>query len=301
MSDIMDDLISVIIPTYNRSEMISKAIESCLNQDYPQIEIIVVDDNANNLIERKKTIDVVSKYQNVTLILNDSNLGGAITRNKGIEKANGKYIAFLDDDDYFVPDKLTKQMKLMKELESQNKKVGMIYCYKYTYNSNNKIGFSRKIDVQGNCLYEHLLNIMETTSTWLCPKEVLVDVGMFENVKAHQDNILLMKILASNYSIYRVSERLVYFYEHNGNGITKTDKSYIEKTKVLIEYKKKYYNLLTKEQIENVEYVNSSMLIRLYRINNMKKEYYEEMRKVLKNNKFRMHTLKMFLFRLFMK
>ena len=124
---------------------------------------------------------------------------------------------------------------------------------------------------------------------------------MFENVKAHQDNILLMKILANGYSIYRVPERLLYFYLHNGDGITSSNKAYIDKTKVLIEYKKKYYNLLTNKQIENVEYKNSSILIRLYRINNMKEEYNKEFKKVLKNNKFRWHTIKMYLFRFFMK
>lgn len=297
----MKDLVSVIIPTYNRSNMIDKAIQSCIDQDYFPIEIIVVDDNANNIDERIKTKKIVDKYNNVKLIQNDTNLGGALTRNKGIEMANGKYVAFLDDDDYFTRDKISKQMKLMKELEKQKIEVGMIYCYKYTYDKNNNIGKSRKVNVEGNCLYKHMLNIMETTSTWLCPKEVLIKVGMFENVKAHQDNILLMKILANGYSIYRVPERLLYFYLHNGDGITSSNKAYIDKTKVLIEYKKKYYNLLTNKQIENVEYKNSSILIRLYRINNMKEEYNKEFKKVLKNNKFRWHTIKMYLFRFFMK
>ncbi len=297
----MEDLVSIIIPTYNRSNMIEKAIQSCIDQDYSTIEIIVVDDNANNIDERMKTKQIVDKYYNVKLLQNETNLGGALTRNKGIEASNGKYVAFLDDDDYFTEDKISKQMKLMKKLEKQNVKVGMIYCYKYTYDKKNNIGKSRKIDVEGCCLYEHMLNIMETTSTWLCPKDVLIKVGMFENVKAHQDNILLMKILANGYSIYRVPERLLYFYLHNGDGITSQNRAYIDKTKVLIDYKKKYYKLLTSKQIENVEYKNSSMLLRLYRINKMKEEYYEEFSKVLKYNKFRFHTLKMYLFRFFMK
>ncbi len=292
----IEDFVSIIIPTYNRSEMLDKAIKSALEQTYKNIEIIVVDDNANNEEEREKTKLIVSKYPNVLLLQNETNLGGALTRNNGIINSNGKYIAFLDDDDIFYKEKIEKQMNLMKKLEKEGKKVGMIYCYKNTYDNNNHHGKSPKIDLVGNCLFEHLLNKMETTSTWLCPKEVLLKVGMFENVKAHQDNILLMKILADNYYLDRVKEYLVDFYIHGGDGITKVNKDYIDYTKELFKYKKQYYNRLTKDEIEKIEYCNSRMIIRMYKNLNMKKEYCEEMKKVFKNNKFRLHTIKMMMF-----
>ena len=121
----------------------------------------------------------------------------------------------------------------MHQLEKEGIHIGMIYCYKTTFDQNNHHKKSPKINVEGNCLLEHMLNQMETTSTWLCPKEVLLKVGMFENVHAHQDNILLLKILGEGYCINRVKEYLVDFYIHNGEGITKLNKNYIEYTKEL--------------------------------------------------------------------
>lgn len=296
-----NELVSIIIPTYKRSNMIENAIKSVLNQTYKNIEIIVIDDNANNPLEREKTSNIIKKYEGIKYIQNKNNLGGALTRNEGIINSNGKYIAFLDDDDIFYPTKIEKQMSLIKELEKKGKKIGMIYCDKTKYDKDNNHKKSPKINLKGNILLEHMLNKMETTSTWLCPKEVLLNVGMFENVKAHQDNILLMKILGNGYSIDKVKEYLVDFYIHNGDGITKLNKEYIEYTKTLFEYKKLYYDKLTKDEIEKVEYCNSSMLIRMYKNLNMKKEYCEEMKKVLKNNKFRIHTIKMLLFYIFIK
>lgn len=289
------DLVSVVIPTYKRSDKIERAIKSAINQTYTNIEIIVVDDNAEFPEERKKTKDIVNKYQNVKLIENEHNLGGALTRNVGIDNAKGKYIAFLDDDDEFINTKVQKQMELLKQKENEGKKVGMIYCYKNGIDSNGNTAFLARIDFEGNCLFEQMIDNIETTSTWLCPKEVLINVGKFENVKAHQDNILLTKILAEGFEIYRVPEMLLNLYLHGGNGITNRNKAYTKYTETMIKFKEQYFNLLSEEQREIVKYQNSNKLMNLYFENKMKKEYREELKKVLKNNKFRKHTIKLIL------
>ncbi len=293
------DLVTVVIPTYKRSDKIERAIKSAVNQTYGNIEIIVIDDNAKLPEERKKTKEIASKYKNVKFIENQQNLGGALTRNVGIDNASGKYIAFLDDDDEFTNDKIEKQMKLMKDKERQGKNVGMVYCYKNLIGTNGKTVFIGKINVEGNCLYEHMKQCIETTSTWLCTKDALLKVGKFENVKAHQDNILLMKILANGYEIYRVPEILLNFYMHNGDGITNKNKKYIDYTKVLIEYKRKYYNLLTPKQIKEVEYANSCMLLNLYKNNHMKTEYIQELKKIMKIKKLKKYTLKLIYYLVF--
>ena len=289
----MKDLVSVVIPTYKRSDKLEKAIKSVVNQTYKNLEIIIIDDNAKFPQEREKTRNIVKKYKNIKLIENERNLGGPLTRNVGIRNATANYIAFLDDDDEFINTKIELQMKLMKEKEAENVNVGLIYCYKNIYRTNGELAFIGMVNKEGNCLFEHMKECIETTSTWLCKKEILIKCGMFENLKAHEDNILLMKILASGYEVYRVPEALVNFYLHNKeDGITTRNKDFIEHTKTLIKYKEKYYNLLTKKQIEEVDYYNSWLLMDLYKENKMKKEYIKELWKIAKKNKMRKHTLR---------
>lgn len=295
------DLVTVIIPTYKRSDKIERAIKSAINQTYKNIEIIVIDDNANFPEELRKTKKIVSKYENIKFIENEENLGGALTRNVGIDNAQGKYIAFLDDDDEFISNKIERQMELMKQKEKDCIKVGMVYCYKNGINSEGKTIFTTKIDYEGNCLFQQMIDNIETTSTWICPKEVLIKVGKFENVKAHQDNILLTKILANGYEIYRVPEILLNLYLHDGNGITNRNKNYAKYTETMIEFKKKYMDLLNDEQKEIIKYTNSVKLMNLYYENSMKKEYKEELKKVLKNNKFRKNTIKLIVKTFFIK
>lgn len=289
----MEELVSVIIPTYKRSDKIERAIKSVVNQTYKNLEIIVVDDNAKNLEEREKTKNIVEKYRDVKLIENKENLGGALTRNVGIEASKGEYIAFLDDDDEYLETKIEKQLKLLKEKLKENRKVGMIYCYKNILDSVGNKKYEGKVNFEGNCLFEHLEFCIETTSTWLCTRKALYDAGLFEDVKAHQDNILLTKILGNGYEIYRVPEPLVNFYLHNGDGITNKNKNYIEYSKTLINYKRKYYYLLNSNEIEQIEYINHVMLINLYLANNMKKECKKELKEMLKNNRFRKRNIKL--------
>lgn len=98
-------LVSVIIPAYNVGPHIAEAIDSVLSQDYPQIEVIVVDDGSKD-----DTADVVAnRYPQATLI-RKANGGAATARNAGIREAHGEFIAFLDADDIWLPGKLTAQV-----------------------------------------------------------------------------------------------------------------------------------------------------------------------------------------------
>lgn len=118
--------VSVIIPTYNRANNIERAINSVLNQTYDNIEIIVVDDNSNNSECRKEMIKIMKKYSNnekVIYLKHEKNKNGAAARNTGINNSTGEYITFLDDDDYFMPNRIEI---IVNELE-KNKKYGGAY------------------------------------------------------------------------------------------------------------------------------------------------------------------------------
>lgn len=107
--------------------------------------------------------------------------------------------------------------------------------------------------------------------------------------------------MANGYEIYRVPEILLNLYLHDGNGITNRNKNYAKYTETMIEFKKKYMDLLNDEQKEIIKYTNSVKLMNLYYENSMKKEYKEELKKVLKNNKFRKNTIKLIVKTFFIK
>src|SRR5690348_13147078 len=102
--------VSVIIPTHNRSDFLRNAITSVLNQTYQDFEIIVVDDGSTD-----NTSEVVANFsdERITFIRHDTNKGGSAARNTGILASKCDYIAFLDDDDEWLPDKLRKQMEIL--------------------------------------------------------------------------------------------------------------------------------------------------------------------------------------------
>lgn len=114
-------LVSVIIPTYNRAGIIRRTIESVLAQTYQNLEIIIVDDaSKDNTEEVVKAIE----DERIRYVPNAKNHGASITRNNGVEAAKGEYVAFLDSDDVWLPDKIELQLPLLYNHPHPEKVVG---------------------------------------------------------------------------------------------------------------------------------------------------------------------------------
>ena len=110
MSLSQQPLVSVVIPTYNRADLILRAIASVCSQSYQNFEIIVVDDNSqDNTAEVVR--ELAERDSRISYYPHSNNLGGSAARNTGIKKTTGKYIAFLDSDDVWLPQKLELQLK----------------------------------------------------------------------------------------------------------------------------------------------------------------------------------------------
>jgi len=103
MSDL--PLVSVIMPAFNRADYITEALESVLGQDYPHKELVVIDDGSTD-----NTIEIVKSFGNRVRLMQQRNSGPAAARNRGIGAAAGKYVAFIDSDDVWLPGKLTAQV-----------------------------------------------------------------------------------------------------------------------------------------------------------------------------------------------
>ena len=111
-------LVTVIIPCFNSDLFIQDCLESVLQQTYENIEIILVDDGSTD-----ESLSKIEKYSTRITILKKVNGGAASARNLGIRNSNGSYIAFLDSDDVWYPEKIAKQMKLMTA-----KQLDLVYC-----------------------------------------------------------------------------------------------------------------------------------------------------------------------------
>lgn len=291
-------LVSVIIPTYKRADLLTKAIDSAINQTYKNIEIIVIDDNDQSSEYRLKTKKKLSSYIEsgvIRYIENEKNLGGAIARNRAVEESKGEYIAFLDDDDIFFPTKIEKQVKLM--IENKDSNVGLVYCHCNGVDENGNILWKNTNSYEGLPLYESMIYCIASTSLWLCDKKMLLDIGGFEDTPSKQDLLLMVKIIANNYKILCVKEVLVNYLNHNKGKIsTNEPKSHIvEGYEKLRNYCRLNYNKLYPSEVTNVEYRFSRILCIQYNGLNKKNKLYKELINMLKRKPYSLGNIKMIL------
>ena len=179
-------LVSVVMPAYRCADTIEKAIESVLVQKVP-LEVLVLNDRSpdhlDEVMERYKQVPQVRYFKN------EKNLGAAATRNRGVRLAKGSYIAFLDADDWWAPDKLKKQLAKMKQ-----EKAVLCSTGGELVTSDGKLT-GRVIGVRENITYHNLLlhNCINCSSV-LLKKEVALEFPM-QHEDSHEDYITWLGIL----------------------------------------------------------------------------------------------------------
>jgi len=183
--------VSIAIATYNRAHLLKRAIQSILNQTYQDFEIIVVDDGST-----ENTEEVVKSFtdKRIRFIKHKENKGLSATRNTGIKAARGKYVAFQDDDDEWLPEKLEKQMNVFKNAQ---RKVGVVYTGFWRIEGDKKIYIpSREIQQKDGDIHKEILkgNFI-TAQAAVVKKECFQISGMFdEQIASRQDWELWIKI-----------------------------------------------------------------------------------------------------------
>ena len=197
------DLISVIMPFYKKKPYFSNTLKSVLNQSYRNIEIIIIYDD-DDLDDLNYIKSLVSDKQNISVILNNENIGVAKSRNRGIEKSKGKFIAFLDCDDIWMPEKIKLQHKFMCE-----NNCGVSYTnYKIIDENDNIIGENIS---KNELTYQELINSCDIgLSTVMCKREVL-NISKFKDIKTKEDYALWLELSRKGEKFLCLSRSLVYW------------------------------------------------------------------------------------------
>lgn len=201
----MNELISIITPVYNSEKYIADTINSVLAQTYTNWEMLIADDCSSD-----NSAEIIKKYTDsrIKYFRLETNSGAAIARNKALEKAKGNYIAFLDSDDAWKPEKLEKQLKFMME-----KDVGFSFTgYEIIRDKKNKI-----VEVPNTVNYDQFMkNTIIGTLTVMLSRKHVGDVRIVD-VKKDHDSMTWAKLLRQGNIAYGLNESLAYYRKVEGS------------------------------------------------------------------------------------
>lgn len=197
--------ISIIIPVYNGSNYLKKAIESAINQTYKNIEILIINDGST---DNGKTEKIAKSYGNKIKYYKKNNGGVASALNYGIKKSTGDYISWLSHDDLYESNKIEEEMILLKKLENKNSIIFSDYEY---IDENDKIleniNISEKI-VSVDKYFVFYKRLISGISL-LIPKSKLIECGLFDTEKKYTQDYDMWYRLIKTTGFYYLNKNLV--------------------------------------------------------------------------------------------
>lgn len=210
--------VSIIIPTYNSSRFIKRTIGSVLAQTFRDWELIIVDDCSKDSTEL--AVREFAKFdKRIKFLKTPENSGGPATpKNIGIENAVGEYVAFLDHDDEWFPEKLEKQLHVFQNTKDEN--LGLVSCYinlveEKTKKTTAKIKNFKEADI---LFYLSQYNFFITSSCIMVKKKVFEKIGLFDDrFTVSDDWDMWLRIIRANYNASSVKEFLVNYYTGQNN------------------------------------------------------------------------------------
>lgn len=276
------ELISIIIPTYNNAEFLPRALKSVINQTYKNIEILIINDGSTD-----DTIEIINKFEDYRIKLyNKTNGGVSLARNYGIKKANGKYLMFVDSDDWIEKDMVeicynTLKLHNVKALKCN-------YYINYIENKNYNTGLIDK-DYEGIVIKENLIEMIYkmlggtiSTAVWnfIIEKNIILENDIFfdKNLVASEDKMFLINILFKLPEIYVLNKPLYHYFINNDSTMHRHDKyeKYILNELNLNDILKRKFHF--DEEIKLIDTISSysieSMLFNIYIHNSLDEFYY---------------------------
>ena len=237
---ITDPLVSVIIPCYNSEAYVAFAIGSSLNQTYNNVEVIVVNDGSTD-----SSLEIIGSFKKEILLIDQENKGQAIARNEGIEASHGKYIAFLDADDYWEKEFISKLVEAI-----ERSKAGIAYC------GWQNVGLSGgrgkpfiPPDYENNLKKEQLLieNTRWPIHAALTRSDLVKSFGGFPTKWKTCEDFALWAEVGTGNRIILVPEVLSYYRHHSDSQVTANQlRIAIDHWLIQFEFKKKHPDIYIK-------------------------------------------------------
>lgn len=200
------------MPTYNgaRRGFLLQAMESVLTQKYHNLELLVIDDGSTD-----GTAELCKSLRNPRIrYIYQENSGVSVARNNGIKQALGEYVCFLDDDDIWLPDKLSTQINFVTNLGDPN--LGLCYtALEIITKDGVRTGTVQSHHAYGN-VFEELLceNLVDCTSSVLVPRGIFDKIGFFKPHLSYAEDYDLWLRIAKKYNIYSINKPLVLYRVH---------------------------------------------------------------------------------------
>ncbi|MCL2295432.1 MAG: glycosyltransferase [Spirochaetes bacterium] len=201
-------LVSIVIPVYNGSNYLQCAIESALGQDYDNIEVVVVNDGSTD-----NTEEIIKSYGDKIRYFSKENGGVATALNMAIRNARGEYISWLSHDDYYFPNKVSRQIEELGKINDREKIIP--YCNVKEINLfNNEINSKVKTFKSTTLSKLDSLKILYVCELHGCslliPREVFYSVDFFDsNLRTTQDYFLWFKLIFNDYLFFYIDELLL--------------------------------------------------------------------------------------------
>lgn len=256
----MSKKVSILIPLYNSEEFISETIESCLQQSYPNIEIIIIDDGSTDgSVNIAK--DYEKKYQNI-IVESQKNSGASKARNRAFELSTGEYIQYIDADDLLDSEKISLQMAV---LENEDEKLIAFGKWgEFQKNTNNTIWRNLPVNKDYNDPKQFLLELWSSgmatiTHLWLIPRILIEESnGWDESLARNQDGEFFARIVMLSNGLRFIEGSLGYYRKDNTQSISKQVSS-----KVLKSQLKSFetYIKLMSSNLEDIEVRRSLALV----------------------------------------
>ena len=260
----MEELVSVILTTYNRCDILPRCLDSVLSQNYNNMEILVINDNSSD-----NTKKIIKKYQSkdsrIKYYEHKKNRGNAATRNTGVKNVSGKYVAFMDDDDEWIDEnKLKKQVNIFEN--NDEGKIGII-CTSINL-VDEKRNIEQKVIKRPYNFKERILkkNGIIYSPTVMTRKSILQQTGGFDErfPRGVDSDFYRMVVFNYGYDVYFLEDITTSIHEYGNDRMTPTDsekaiyKNIITYRTCLAKYKKEF------EKRKSAKYFRKKRIVKDY-------------------------------------